>query len=167
MIIRPVNESEYSSLYDFVKSAFTTAYMSNGEEQDYASSIRASSTYIKELEYVVDESGKIIGDIIVSKYSLPNNVNAIMINLVCVDVDNRNIGLGRSLIEVVCIKAKELGYKAVLVVGDKKFFSKLSFKPTVEFGLKNSNGYNDDMILCKELEENALKDAQGLFNFII
>ena len=166
MIIRPIKDNESSYLYDFTKTAFSTAFVSDGNEQDYASSCRQSDNYIKELEYVAEENGVIVGDVMLSKFKV-DNLNALLLNIVCVDVNFRNRGLGSSLIGVALFKATELGYDSVFLAGDPKLYSRLGFKPTVDFNLKNINGYDDRYILCKELKQGALANAQGTFDFAI
>ena len=167
MIIRPIKESEYQYLYDFTKKAFSTAYVSSGDEQDYASNVRSSNRYIKDLEYVVEDGGKIVGDILFSTFPLPYNSKSILLDVACIDIDFRNKGLGQSLIEVALNKATELGYEIVFVAGDPKFYSKMGFRATLDFGLKNTNSYEDKYILCKELKKGVLDNISGPFDFVI
>ncbi len=167
MIIRPVKDVDYSYLYDFTKNAFTTAYVSTGDEQNYASNVRASSNYIKDLEYVAEEDGKVVGDVLISTFPFEYNKKSISLDLVCVDIAFRNKGLGQSLIEVALKKAQNLGYEVVFVAGDPKFYSKLGFKPTIEYSLKNTNDLEDRYIMCKELKAGALKGVEGLFSFTV
>ena len=166
MIIRPIKEGENLYLYDFTKKAFSTAFVSDGNEQDYASSVRKNSNYIKELEYVAEENGEIVGDVMLSKFKV-DGLNALLLNIVCVDINFRNRGLGASLIGVALSKAIELGYDSVFLAGDPKFYSRLGFKPTVDFGLKNINNFDDRYILCKELKPGALENNSGTFDFAI
>ena len=167
MIIRPIKDTDIPYMYDFTKKAFSTAYVSDGNEQDYASSVRASSLYIKDLEQVVEEDSKVVGDVMLSNFALPYNVKALLLNIVCIDIDYRNKGLGKSLIEVALTKAKEMGYEVVFLAGDPKFYSKLGFKSTIEFGLKNTNNYDDRYILCKELKKGVLDIIEGPFDFAV
>ena len=166
MIIRPIKENESIQLYDFIKTAFSTAYVSDGNEQDYASDVRKSPLYLKELEYVAEENGVIVGDVVLSKFKV-DGLNALLLNIVCVDVNFRNRGLGSSLVGVALFKAAELGYDSVFLAGDPKLYSRLGFKPTIEYNLKNINGYDDRYILCKELKQGALDKVSGNFDFAI
>jgi predicted N-acetyltransferase YhbS len=93
MIIRPIKDTEYQYLYDFTKKAFSTAYVSSGDEQDYASNVRASGRYIKDLEYIVEDGGRIVGDVLFSTFPLPYNQKSILLDVACIDIDFRNKGL--------------------------------------------------------------------------
>ena len=167
MIIRPIKDTDLPYMYDFVEKAFSTAHVSDGNEQNYASSVRTSPLYIKELEHVVEEDGRIVGDVMLSNFNIPYDAKALLLNIVCIDIDFRNKGLGKSLIEVALVKAKEMGYDVVFLAGDPKFYAKMDFKPTLEFGLKNTNNYDDRYILCKELKKGALDNISGPFDFAI
>ena len=46
MIIRRETPEEFSEIYDLVKSAFQTAKVSNGKEQDFVNELRRSGNYI-------------------------------------------------------------------------------------------------------------------------
>ncbi|MCR4874694.1 MAG: N-acetyltransferase [Clostridia bacterium] len=167
MIIRPIKDTDIPFMYDFVEKAFSTAYVSDGNEPNYASESRASASYIKELEHVVEEDGRVVGDVILSKFNLPYNVNALLLNIACIDISFRNKGLGQSLIEVALTKAIDMGYDVVFVAGGPKFYNKMGFKQSLEYGLKNTNGYDDRYILCKELRKGALDNISGPFDFAI
>ncbi len=167
MIIRPIKDTDIPFMYDFVEKAFSTAYVSDGNEPNYASESRASASYIKDLEHVVEEDGRVVGDVILSKFNLPYNVNALLLNIACIDISFRNKGLGQSLIEVALTKAIDMGYDVVFVAGDPKFYNKMGFKQSLEYGLKNTNGYDDRYILCKELRKGALDNISGPFDFAI
>ena len=167
MIIRPIKDSDVQYMYDFVQRAFSTAYVSDGNEQNYASQVRTSPLFVKELEQVVEEDGAIIGDVMLSNFALPYNVKALLLNIVCIEAGYRNKGLGKSLIEVALTKAQEMGYEVVFLAGDPKFYGKIGFKPTIEYGLKNINNYDDRYILCKELRKGALDGIDGTFDFAI
>ncbi len=167
MIIRPIKDADIPFMYDFVEKAFSTAYVSDGNEPNYASESRASASYIKDLEHVVEEDGRVVGDVILSKFNLPYNVNALLLNIACIDISFRNKGLGQSLIEVALTKAIDMGYDVVFVAGDPKFYNKMGFKQSLEYGLKNTNGYDDRYILCKELRKGALDNISGPFDFAI
>ena len=167
MIIRPIKESDYSYMYDFTQRAFTTAFVSDGNEQNYASDVRASSEYVKELEYVAEEDGRIVGDVVFSTFKANVGCKALLLNIACVELDFRNRGLGQSLIQVAIAKAIELGYEAVFVAGSPRFYNRLGFKQTTEYGLYNSNNYDDKYILCKEIKKDALANSKGSFDFAI
>lgn len=49
MNIERVNKKDYNEIYELVKTAFETAQVSDGTEQDFVLKLRAGNTYIQEL----------------------------------------------------------------------------------------------------------------------
>ncbi len=166
MVIRQIFDNEKDTIYDFIKFAFSTAYSSDGTEQDYASSLRKGDSYIPTLELVMEDEGKIIGHIMATELKTSLDVKSVIVGPVCIHSSYRDKGLGRSLVDVVCEKSAELGYDVAFVAGDPKFFSRIGFKPTIEYGIKNLNGLDDKYIQCKVLRKGALDNVSGEFSII-
>jgi putative acetyltransferase len=67
LIIRQETPSEYQTIYDFVKVAFQTAKVADGNEQNYVDKLRVSGNYIPELALVAEEDAKLVGHIMLTK----------------------------------------------------------------------------------------------------
>ena len=67
LIIRTEHEKEFNQIYDFVRIAFETAQVSDGNEQNFVNELRASENYIPELALVALVDGNIIGHIMLTK----------------------------------------------------------------------------------------------------
>jgi len=67
VIIRQEKPSEFRCIYDLVKTAFQTAKVSEGDEQDYVDKLRAGGSYIPELALVAEEDTELIGHIMLTK----------------------------------------------------------------------------------------------------
>ena len=62
MTIRQATPEDFDAIYSLVKTAFQTAKVSDGGEQDFVLKLRKGS-YIPELELVAEEDGVLIGHI--------------------------------------------------------------------------------------------------------
>ena len=67
MLLRQEREAEFPAIYDLVKTAFETARVSNGDEQNFVARLRAGGNYIPELALVAEEEGKLIGHIMLTR----------------------------------------------------------------------------------------------------
>lgn len=67
MVIRKERQEEFHQIYDLVKTAFQTAKVSNGKEQDFVDQLRSGGGYIPELALVAEEDGKLIGHIMLTE----------------------------------------------------------------------------------------------------
>ena len=61
MTIRQATPEDFDAIYSLVKTAFQTAKVSDGDEQDFVLKLR-KGRYIPELELVAEEDGVLIGD---------------------------------------------------------------------------------------------------------
>ena len=64
MTIRPAQAGDYSQIYSLVQTAFATAKVSDGTEQDFVLELRRRDTYRPELELVSEEDGQLIINVV-------------------------------------------------------------------------------------------------------
>ena len=69
MTIRQATPKDFDAIYSLVKTAFQTAKVSDGGEQDFVLKLRKGS-YIPELELVAEEDGVLIGHIMLTGASI-------------------------------------------------------------------------------------------------
>ena len=72
MTIRQATPKDFDAIYSLVKTAFQTAKVSDGGEQDFVLKLRKGS-YIPELELVAEEDGVLIGHIMLTGASIREN----------------------------------------------------------------------------------------------
>jgi putative acetyltransferase len=58
--IRQEGKSDYTTIYNLIKTAFETAKVKDGDGQDSVNELRNSNKYIPELALVAEENGNII-----------------------------------------------------------------------------------------------------------
>lgn len=71
--IRPEREEEFEIIYKLIQTAFETADVKDGTEQDYANKLRAGIGYLPKLALVAEKEGKLIGHIMLTKTSVQQN----------------------------------------------------------------------------------------------
>lgn len=168
MIIRQETKNDYSEIYNLIKTAFETAKVKDGDEQDFAVQLRASQNYIPELALVAEKDGKLIGHIMFTKLNIdtPNGVfEVLLLAPIAILLEYRSQGIGSLLIKEGFRLAKEMGYTAIFLCGDPAYYSKLGFKETSEFGVKNGCSIPDQYVLAYELEEGILRKINATASF--
>ncbi|MGN1051856.1 MAG: GNAT family N-acetyltransferase, partial [Candidatus Scatosoma sp.] len=73
MVIEQERKEDYDKIYDFVKTAFSTAEVADGNEQDFVNAVRKSENYLPALTLTAKENGEIVGFIMLSKTELTVN----------------------------------------------------------------------------------------------
>lgn len=164
MLIRPEKPQETGTIYGLIKTAFETAKVKDGTEQDYATKLRSGKNYVPDLALVIEEKGMIIGHIMLTKFYV-GNLEALLLAPVSIALEHRNKGMGSNLINEALKRAKNMGYKAVLVVGDPVYYSRFGFSISTGFGIRNSDGIPDQYVMALELHPGSLKNLKGDISF--
>jgi putative acetyltransferase len=90
---------------------------------------------------------------------------ALLLAPLSVALEYRRRGVGSKLLRVSLELAKNLGYKAVFVVGDPAFYSRFGFKSSVLFGIKHVPVIPDQYVMVRELSAGALTGVTGTVTF--
>lgn len=168
MIIRRETAEDFSRIYDLVKTAFETAKVSNGEEQNFVNALRDSENYIPELALVAEKDGELIGHIMVSQTVITGDdceSPILYLAPVSVVLEHRNKGVGSRLIQESFKVARNLGHEAVILVGDPGYYHRFGFNTAAEFGIRNTNGIPDEYVMAVELAPHALDEVDGTITF--
>lgn len=166
--IRQENESDYNNIYRLIQTAFVTAKVKDGTEQDFAVNLRNSANYIPELALVAESEGALIGHIMLTTTSVskPDGsiFKALLLAPVSVMLEYRNIGIGSALIRKGFEIAKTLGHSAIFLCGDPGYYNRFGFSQASLQGIKSGMGIPEQFVLVVELEPNALGGVTGTVN---
>ncbi len=169
MIIRREEEKEFDKIHELVKTAFETAAVKDGDEQEYVRKLRKSENYLPPLALVAEEGGELIGHIMFTKMKIgcgEKIYEELLLSPICVELSHRNRGIGGALIKRGFEIAKEMGYTAVFLVGDPLYYSRFGFKETTCFGIKNEGDIPEKYIMACELYDDALKGKNGKISIV-
>lgn len=133
--------------------------------------IRAKKYYIPELELVmVNDSDEIVGYAMFSRFSIENRYEneLLILTPVAVKTELQRQHISKDLLEYGFQKAKDLGFKAILVEGDPKNYNPRGFQSSYKFGIKagpNIKLPNQDCLMIKELADGALNNISGIVDY--
>lgn len=150
MRIRTARKEDYDQIYRLVQTAFSTAQVSDGTEQDFV------------LELAAEENGRLVGHIMLTEQAVEGRqVNALLLAPLCVALEYRNRGMGGQLIRAAFAAAREMGYTAVFLIGNPDYYGRFGFRPVADFGLANAAGVPDRFVQACELTPGALDGTGG------
>lgn len=168
-IIKPVTESHLTKSLDFVEKVFTAS--ENAEEGNLVrrlvEEIRAKKYYVPELDLIMtDENDEIIGYCMFSRFHLEGRYEdeLLLLSPVAVKTELQRKHISKEMIEYGLQKAKELGYKAVLVEGNPQNYRARGFKTSADYGIVASESVHLPAVECmmiQELVPGALEDMHG------
>lgn len=168
MIIRRETADDFSRIYDLVKTAFQTAKVSDGKEQDFVTQLRNSGGYIPELALVAEDNGKLIGHIMLTKTHVLNGgdkYQTLLLAPLSVLWEYRGKGIGSALVNESFRLAKEMNFTSVFLVGDPAYYSRFGFKSSITWNIKNTQDIPDEYVMACELNPDALGGLSGKISF--
>ena len=131
--IRQATMADYPAIYQLVETAFKTARVSDGTEQDFVENLRKSDNYLPELELVAEVEGVLVGHVMLTKqviHTASGQRAALLLAPLCVAFDYRNQGIGRQLMTAVFERAVALSHDGAFLVGDPNYYR--------EYGLRHA-----------------------------
>lgn len=168
IVLRPVRAADHRAVHAFVKTAFETAKVSNGTEQDFVDGLRASSGHLPELELVAVEGDEIVGHVMLTRTKIDTATGPreiLLLAPLAVRLAERRRGLGARLVAAVTARARDAGFDAVILVGDPAYYGRFGFRAGTDFGVRNTAGIPDPVVQILELVPGALAGTTGTIDF--
>ena len=126
MTIRNVKESDLENIKALLKD-FNIS-------EEFFDSLYNSSSYISELSFVLENEGRIVGLMMMSKNKL-NKIVGLTLSPLLIEPAFQHKGLGKHLLKRGLNVAELLGYDYVIAIGNPKFYEKYNFKSLEAFGI--------------------------------
>ena len=169
IIVRNENKNDYRRVEEITRKAF--AYPERIErggigcpyEHWMVHELRKRDG-ILELSLVATVDDEIVGHIICSKAEVRQEGNKLpVLNLGPISVlpEYQRLGVGKALIKELLVKAKELGYGAILFFGRPEYYPQFGFVEAETFGISDSEGYNYPSFMGMELMSGYLRNVRG------
>ena len=172
-IIKSMEEKYLIASLELVEAVFT-AY-ENAEEGKLVHSlvkeIRSMDTYVPALELImVDETDSPIGYCMFSRFRLEGKYEneLLLLSPVAVKTELQRHHISKELIEYGFQKAKELGYKAVIVEGNPMNYRSRGFVTSADCGITAHESVGlpaPECLMVKELVPGGVEGIQGKVNY--
>lgn len=167
--IRPEMVDETDELYSLVRTAFRSAEVSDGTEQDFAAGLRQGTGYIPQLALVAEYSGNPVAHIMFTRTYVAkpdgNYFEGLLVAPLSVLAGHRGKGVGSALIEEGMSRARDMGYGAVFLCGDPAYYHRFGFRSLEHYGIKSAGEVPSQYVMCAELYPGALDGIIGKVEF--
>jgi predicted N-acetyltransferase YhbS len=165
--IRLATESDYRETEMITRESFWDVYKPGCDEHLVLHKLRNVKAFVKELDFVVGDGNRIVGNIVYSKARIINEKNdsfeVLCMGPICVLPDYQRKGIASLLINESIEMAKRLKYKGIILMGNPVFYGKFGFKKASLFNIKTSAGKDFDYLLALELYDGSLNGISGRF----
>lgn len=163
MLIRCETPMDYPEIRRLVKTAFETAKVSNGEEQDFVETLRSRNVHIPELALVAEEAGVLIGHIMLTRIPFAaadgGRVGALLLAPLSVLAEYRNRRVGANLVREAMRRAALMEYDAVFLVGDPVYYRRFGFVGVVDKGIRHASEIPDEFVQVAELRPGGVREG--------
>ena len=177
--IRPEEHKDYKSIVSLILRSFRegTNYSDGTDIIALVEEIRDSENYIPELSFVAELDGEIVGHFLFSHFPLSPTEKGghgkeadseiVMLAPVSVHVDHFRQGIGSTMLKLGVEKVKEAGYKGITVEGNYKFYNKVGFRTSSEFGIFPTSGYPLTEPRCMMCQETYNGSLDGIHGYVV
>jgi putative acetyltransferase len=145
--------------------ALQAAAFGRENEARLVDALRASAW--PRLSLVAERDGLVIGHVFVSPVEVEpaRSVPAGGLAPLAVDPAEQSRGVGAALVRAALARAPELGWRAVFLLGDPRYYSRFGFSLAGPRGLHYRSEVFDRGFQVVELAPNALAGCRGLVHF--
>ncbi len=169
-MIRSEKEEDYRIVENLVRESFWNVYRPGCSEHYVIHVLRDDPAFVKELDFVMEQDGKLIGQNMFMKTIIEaddgRTIPILTMGPIGIAPELKRQGYGKALLDYSLKKATEMGFGAVLFEGNIDFYGKSGFTFAREFGIRYHDlpeGEDDSFFLCKELIPGYLHDVTGIY----
>lgn len=167
IVIRNETEKDYKTVEEITRKAFYNIYVPGCMEHYLVHIMRDHEDFIKELDFVIELDGKVIGNIMYTKAKLVDEAGEekaiLTFGPVSILPEYQRIGYGKQLMEHSFQKARQMGYDVVVIFGDPGNYVSRGFKGSSRYHICLPDGSYPTAMLAKELKENALDGRKWMY----
>ena len=168
--IRLEKKEEYREVENLVREAFWNVYRPGCSEHYVIHVLRDDPAFVKELDFVMERGGRIIGQNMFMKTVIEADdgrvIPVLTMGPIGIIPDLQRKGYGKKLLDYSLDKASAMGFGAVLFEGNIGFYGKSGFDYARNFSIRYHDlpdGADDSFFLCKELIPAYLNGITGVY----
>ena len=168
--IRLEKQEEYREVENLVRESFWNVYRPGCSEHYVLHVLRDDPDFVKELDFVMELDGRIIGQNMFMKTVINadggGDVPVLTMGPIGITPELKRRGYGKKLLDFSLEKAAEMGFGAVLFEGNIGFYGKSGFDYASKFGIRYHDLPEDadaSFFLCRELITGYLDGVTGVY----
>ena len=163
-----MQKTDFKEVELLIRESFWNVYRPGCYEHYIIHNLRYDSSFISQLDYVIELDGKIIAHIAYSYNGIYDEDKKIMdtvtLGPVSVHPDYQNKGYGTKLIEYTLNKAQKLEIPFIFVIGDENYYKRFGFVDASQYEIQ----YNDltgktPFFMVKVFDDDKIKSVSGKY----
>ncbi|MDH5415045.1 MAG: N-acetyltransferase [Flavobacteriaceae bacterium] len=166
--IRQEEARDYKKVAEIIENAFKKEHFSDHQEQFLVERLRNSKDFIPELSMVAELNGEVVGQILLSKIKISNSTtsfDSLALAPVSVAPEYQQQGIGGELIRSAHKKAKELGYRSILLLGHDTYYPRFGYELTSNYNISLPFDIPEKYSMILSLIEGGLDGVHGVVEY--
>jgi putative acetyltransferase len=167
LAIRNEQKSEYRTVEELTREAFWNVHVPGCNEHFCLHNMRGSADFIPELDFVAELDGRLVGNIVYTRAGVISDTGekheVICFGPVSVLPALQKQRIGSALIIHTISIARDMGYPAIFIYGDPRYYSRFGFRCAEKYDIKTADGKYAIALLALELKQCALNNMPGRF----
>ncbi|WP_214228226.1 N-acetyltransferase [Pedobacter sp. B4-66] len=167
--IRTEEKTDTNAVFHLIEQAFAKMEESDHKEQFLVERLRKSDAFVPELSIVCEFDRKIIGYVLLTKVKIIDEphkeTGSLALGPIAVLPEFQEKGIGGKLIRFAHLRAKDLGFSSIILLGHDKYYPKFGYKMLKNYGIRLPFSVPDENCLAIELVENALQGVNGTVKY--
>ena len=166
-IIRNEVPNDHRQVEELTKKAFWNVNFPGCSEHYLAHVLRGHKDFVPELDLIIEEDNKIVGNVMYVRSKLVdengNEKEVLTFGPLGILPEYQRKGYGKQLLEHSFVKARELGYEAVVIFGNPENYIPRGFKNCKKYNVALAEGVYPVPLLVKELKEGVFDGRLWLY----
>ena len=166
-MIRQETAEDFPTVEQLHRNAFWNVQVPGCSEHYLAHILRNHPDFVPELDYVCEQDGRIVGNVMYTKSTLTDeqgNCKTILtFGPIGVDPDYQRRGIGKALLEKTFEKAAELGYPAIVIFGDPDNYVSRGLRSCKKYNVCLEGDIFPTALLVKELKPGFFDGTKYFF----
>ena len=170
-IIRNETAADYRAVENLTREAFWNVYRPGCSEHYVLHRFRDRPEFVKELDYVMEMDGQIVGHVMFVKAAIAaddgRTLPIMTFGPISIHPDFQRKGYGKALLDFALEKAAEMGVGAVCMEGNIDFYGKCGFEVASGRGIHYYAEPREEVVpyfLLKELKKGFLDGVTGTYH---
>ena len=166
--IRNEEERDYKKVEEVTRAAFWNLYVPGCDEHYLTHIMRSHEDFIRDLDFVIEVDGEIVGNIMYTKAKLIDESgeekDILTFGPVCILPEYQRAGYGKKIIEHSFDKAAALGFDVIVIFGNPGNYVSRGFKSCKKYNICVSDGGYPAAMLVQELKPGALDGRKWIYH---
>jgi predicted N-acetyltransferase YhbS len=166
--IRQEEPKDYNKVAIIIENAFKTEHFSDHQEQFLVERLRMSKDFIPQLSMVAEIDGEVVGQILLSKIKITNSdtsFDSLALAPVSVAPDFQKQGIGGELIRRAHKKARELGFRSILLLGHDTYYPRFGYELTSKYNINLPFDIPEKYCMIISLVQGGLEGVSGMVEY--